>query len=228
MDNKKLRPLFIIITIIAIAIVSMLLVLLFINNKPTEINEEESQKIELSDSEKEDAKKQLYEYFVKKQNTPYENTGKFVMNLISDIEPLYEIPNVEFSGKTDIKNKRSEGKIEIKYSDDLKFPMNYKRTGNIHGIQTDTVSKQYIAIKNSQLEYKSILDIINNVADVTKTEEGQYTIEFDEQTSKDIVLEFLKTFEQDTNELQEQIEEKYEDNEVILTASFTDLDTRKC
>ena len=228
MDNKKLKPLFIIIAVIAIVIVSMLLVLLFINNKPNEINEEEPQKIELSNSEKEEVKKQIYEYFVKKQNTPYENTGKFVMNLISSIEPLYEIPNVEFSGKTDIENKKSEGKIEIKYSDNLTFPMNYKRTGNIYGIQIDTVSKQYIAIKNSKLVYKSILDIINNAVNITKTKEGQYNIEFDEQTSKNIALEFLETFEQDTNEFKEQIEEKYEDNTIITTASFTGLDTRKC
>ena len=228
MDNKKLKPLFIIISVIAIVIVSMLLVLLFINNKPTEINEEEPQRIELSDLEKEDAKKQIYEYFVKKQNMPYDNTGKFVMNLISDIEPLYEIPIVEISGKTDIKNKKSEGKIEIKYSDNLKFPMNYKRTEDIYGIQIDTVSNQYIAIKNSKLAYKSILDIISNAVDITKTGEGQYNIEFDEQTSKNIALEFLETFEQDTNEFKEQIEEKYENNTVITTASFTGLDTRQC
>lgn len=226
MDNKKLKPLFIIIAIIAIIIVLMLITLLFINKKPAETNNEEPQKIEISNSEKENVKKQVYEYFTKKQNTPYENTSQFITRVASDIEPLYYIPTIEISGKTDIKNQKAEGNIEIKYADNFKFPIKYKNIKGVYGIQTDAVSKQYIAIKNDKLSYQPIIDIINNVQEITKAEE-EYTLEFDEETSKNLAMEFLETFEQDIDELKDEVIDKYNKNEIKFTISFKDISTRK-
>lgn len=226
MNNKKLKPLFIIIAIIVIIIVLMLLTLFFINKKPEETNNEEPQKIEISNSEKEKIKEQIYEYFTKKQNTPYENTSEFITRITSDTEPLYYMPTIEISGKTDIKNQKAEGNIEIKYADNFKFPIKYKNTKGLYGIQSDVVSKQYIAIKNDKLSYQPILDIINNVREITKTEE-EYTLEFDEETSKNLAVEFLETFEQDIDELKDEVIDKYNKNEIKFTISYKELNTRR-
>ena len=91
----------------------------------------------------------LESYFTKKENTPYENNGSFSA-VIQDSEfEEIDIPTIAFSGKSNKSQNQAEQNIEIQYSDDVKFPINYRQNGDMYGLQTDCVSKKYIAIENN-------------------------------------------------------------------------------
>ncbi len=95
----------------------------------------------------------LQSYFAKKENTPYENDGTFTVNVVPDSElEKVDIPTVEFSGKSNKLQNQAEQNIEIQYSNDVKFPINYRQNGDIYGLQTDYVSKKYVAVENNNLK----------------------------------------------------------------------------
>ncbi len=89
----------------------------------------------------------LEAYLQKKQSTPYENKGSFTVNTSEE-----NVPTIVFSGKTNNSSEQSEQNIEIQYSDDVKFPINYRRDGDFYGLQTQYVSQKYVAIENNNLQ----------------------------------------------------------------------------
>ena len=96
-------------------------------------------------------------FYNKKQQMPYENEGKFdfTVDLGNNTNEQIDIANdfvVNFSGKTDKTNNKAEQNIELKYSDDVSWPLIYRHDGDIYGIQTDYVSSKYVAVENNNLK----------------------------------------------------------------------------
>lgn len=137
----------------------------------------------------------IQQFNEKKSNTPYENSGKITVgveypddSMDKVIEKVNDL-SIRFSGKTDALNQKVDQKIEIDYGNDVIFPVNYRQDVNKFGIQTDKVSKKFIAIRNENLEEfieniggESIASMPNKIMEITEMlEETNQQIEFTEE-----------------------------------------------
>ena len=107
---------------------------------------------------------QLMQYFQKKNSMSYENNGNITFNVSipnmgEDLE-LANNFNISFSGKEDPNNVKSEKEISINYSDSVNFPLIYRKTNNITGIQTEYIGSSFVAIRNDE-EMSGFENIIN-------------------------------------------------------------------
>ena len=71
--------------------------------------------------------KELEEYFLKTEETPYESEVKLTVSVKAPIDEkiskLVNDLNITFSGKTDKKQNKKEQEMSINYSDDVSFPI---------------------------------------------------------------------------------------------------------
>ena len=134
-------------------------------------------------------------FYNKKQQMPYENEGKFdfTVDLGNNTNEQIDIANdfvVNFSGKTDKTNNKAEQNIELKYSDDVSWPLIYRHDGDIYGIQTDYVSSKYVAVENNNLkefaekvgmtdtsDVPEKIEILEDKANFEYTEEEKQTVQ---------------------------------------------------
>ena len=107
---------------------------------------------------------QLMQYFQKKDSTSYENNGEITFDVsIPNMEDDLELANhfnITFSGKEDPNNSKLEKEISLNYSDSVKFPLTYRKTNNITGIQTQYIGSSFVAIRNDE-EISGLTDINN-------------------------------------------------------------------
>ena len=108
---------------------------------------------------------QLVQYFQKKNSTSYENNGEITFEVaIPNIEDDLELANnfnITFTGKEDPTNSKSEKEISLNYSDSVKFPLTYRKTNTITGIQTQYIGSSFVSVRND--EELSGLEDINNL-----------------------------------------------------------------
>lgn len=98
----------------------------------------------------------INQYFEKRSTAIYENQGTFTVSIDSenlDDETLDNINNlnISFAGNIDNVNEQAEELIKINYSDDVNFPILYKKSNGIYGIKLNEISKRYFAIEESAL-----------------------------------------------------------------------------
>ena len=108
---------------------------------------------------------QLVQYFQKKNSTSYENNGEItfevsIPNMEDDLE-LANNFNITFTGKENPTNSKSEKEISLNYSDSVKFPLTYRKTNTITGIQTQYIGSSFVSVRND--EELSGLEDINNL-----------------------------------------------------------------
>ena len=89
----------------------------------------------------------LKQYFEKQKTTPYQNEGDIRVNITayntSDQFEKVNQMNLTFNGQVDTANKQALQNISLNYSDDVKFPLTYKKVEDIMGIQTDYIGSKY-------------------------------------------------------------------------------------
>lgn len=158
----------------------------------------------------------LKAYFEKKETTPYTNNGTMALNLLSNGEAQKEYENINnfnisFSGETDKSNNNVTQNISLNYSNDVNFPISFRKIGNTIGLQTKYVGDKYVAVKLDEEENESLAEIND----------------FSEQINK---LKELTQLPFSKEELQ-QIQEKYIKviNEQLQDSQFTKIeeDNRK-
>ena len=107
---------------------------------------------------------QLMQYFQKKDSTSYENNGEITFDVsIPNMEDDLELANhfnITFSGKEDPNNSKLEKEISLNYSDSVNFPLTYRKTNNITGIQTQYIGSSFVAVRNDE-EISGLTDINN-------------------------------------------------------------------
>lgn len=96
---------------------------------------------------------ELVKYFEKQKITPYETDGKFETRVESkenqeEFDDLNKM-DITFKGQVDTANNKATQDIQINYTDEVNFPFSYRQTGDILGLQTKYVGKNYIAIDTS-------------------------------------------------------------------------------
>lgn len=111
---------------------------------------------QIGDSEKGFISNDVIQYFEKQKNTPYQNNGRISFNITSsDNQEQFDNINkcsIDFSGKVDTANSKSEQDIDINYSNDVKFPISYRQSENKLGLQTQYVGNKFIAVKTDELD----------------------------------------------------------------------------
>lgn len=157
MNERIIKRLILIIVILILAIVGVFAYLYF----GTDLLKSEEQlfykyfgkALEIENSDK------LAEYINKRLTNNYEITGKYTANLQADVDEqtndgLDKINNarIEFTGKVDNVSHKNEHNFNIRYSDDVSFPFNFRSSNNLIGLQSDYVSSAYIGIENENIQ----------------------------------------------------------------------------
>ena len=157
MNERVIKRLILIIVILILAIVGVFAYLYF----GTDLLKSEEQlfykyfgkALEIENSDK------LAEYINKRLTNNYEITGKYTANLQADVDEqtndgLDKINNarIEFTGKVDNVSHKNEHNFNIRYSDDVSFPFNFRSSNNLIGLQSDYVSSAYIGIENENIQ----------------------------------------------------------------------------
>lgn len=142
-------------------------------------------------------------FYNKKQQMPYENEGKFdfTVDLGNNTNEQIDIANdfvVNFSGKTDKTNNKAEQNIELKYSDDVSWPLIYRHDGDIYGIQTDYVSSKYVAVENNNLKEfagKVGMTDTSDVPEKIEVPENTTSFEYTEEEKQTVQEKYITILE---------------------------------
>lgn len=109
--------------------------------------------------------KKIAEFNEKKSQNPYKNSGEITFeveypddSMKSVIEKVNDL-SIKYSGKVDSVNQKAEQNIEVDYGNNVVLPINYRQDGNKFGLQTDKLSKKFIAIRNEKID-----ELIDNVS----------------------------------------------------------------
>ena len=174
----------------------------------------------------------LQAFYNKKQEKPYENEGKFdfTIDLGEETNEQIDIANnfvINFSGKNDKTNKKVEQNIELRYSDDVSWPLIYRQDGDVYGIQTDKVSSQYVAVENNNLkEFAEKIGIsdTSSIPDKIEFTKEMANIGFTPEDLKEIKERYVSVLESQLREDQFQ-NQKNEDGSTsyILTMTNEEL-----
>lgn len=161
-QKKNTKILLILIIIIVIIILAGVGILVF----ATDIFKSDKEMFfkymaDIGDPKKGFIDEELKQYFEKKNNTPYNDEGEFSINISCDPNTLSENLqknvdstnnfNISFSGQVDTANSKAAQNISLNYSNDVKFPINYKQIENKIGLQTKYVGSKFVAIETEKL-----------------------------------------------------------------------------
>ena len=231
--SKILRNGIIIMTVLIILIL-LLFVFLYFCTDTLKTNKQLFFKYASQLIETEGAKSEnnIQAFYNKKQEMPYENEGKFdfTIDLEEETNEQIDIANdfvINFSGKNDKANKKTEQNIELKYSDDVSWPLIYRQDGDVYGIQTDYVSSQYVAVENNNLkEFAEKIGIsdTSDIPDKIEFTNEMANIEYSPEELKEIKERYVSILENQLREDQFQ-NQKNEDGSIsyILTMTNEEL-----
>lgn len=154
-----------------------------------------AQEAEIFDIFKDD---DLKAYNTKKQNTPYENDGKYYVTGIEEYLPeKAKDMNITFSGETDIANKYTYRQIKVNYNDDTSMAIDYVNDKDYYGIKFEEILKKYITIENNNLKEfaeklgETDLDNIPDKIEIDKVKEQTKFTEEEVQEIKEILKNTL-------------------------------------
>lgn len=105
----------------------------------------------------------LQEYLNKQNETAYENSGSVKFNIsIPNKETELEQTNnfnISYEGKYDKPSNKEENNISLNYSDDVQFPLSYRKVGDLVAIQTKYIGKNYVGININEQNISQNADI---------------------------------------------------------------------
>ena len=138
----------------------------------------------------------LQEYLNKQNETAYENSGSVKFNIsIPNKETELEQTNnfnISYEGKYDKPSNKEENNISLNYSDDVQFPLSYRKVGDLVAIQTKYIGKNYVGINiNDNQEENSNLANTNttnseNTSNTANSENNVTNEEVVEEQNADI------------------------------------------
>lgn len=143
----------------------------------------------------------LKQYFEKKNNTPYNDEGEFSVNISSDNEQKkFENVNnfnISFSGQVDTANSKAAQNISLNYSNDVKFPINYKQIENKIGLQTKYVGSKFVAIETEKLnKFSEDLDDVESYGETVDKLQKMGKVELTEDEKSHIKDTYITVINQ--------------------------------
>ena len=188
-SNKSNKKVFVIIIIIAIILVvgGIVFAVFMKSNNKEEFFKYASQIFENENGFIDNKIEQLNK---KKEASPYENIGKFTMNIENEnvsSNTLDQINNnfsISFAGNTDNSSKMTEQLIKINYSKEDNFPILYKKVGDIQAIKLNKVMQKYISVNlnvfgNLFNEFAGASNVSENVLTMLGTEDFLSNLKID-------------------------------------------------
>ncbi len=149
---------------------------------------------------------ELKEYFEKQKNEPYSNDGTFTLNIETENGTAKEYDminnfNISFSGQTDKTNHRFLQDISLNYSNDVSFPISYKKIEDTIGLQTKYVGSKYIAVETNNSNNEA-LTTINDLVQATNQIEELVQLPFSKEEWKQIQEKYIKVINEQLQETQ--------------------------
>lgn len=153
--NSKILIISIILTIILIIGIGVVYIILATDMFKSEKKLFFKYITQVGDSKKGFISEEVTKYFEKQKSTQYKDNGTISFKITSydnqgEFDNINKC-NIDFSGKVDMANSKSEQDININYSNDVKFPISYKQSGNKLGLQTQYVGNKFIAVETDKL-----------------------------------------------------------------------------
>lgn len=120
----------------------------------------------------------LTQYNSKKSNSVYQNEGKITFkveneNLDTDTIKSLNNYNIEFAGRTDNTENKAEETIKINYSEDVSFPIEYKKAYEKTGLKFSELSKRYFGVKENEFMKLMRTYSINGTEEVEEDEDAE-------------------------------------------------------
>ena len=201
-QKKNTKILLILIIIIVIIILAGVGILVF----ATDIFKSDKEMFfkymaDIGDSKKGFIDDGLKQYFEKKNNTPYNDEGEFSVNISSDNEQKkFENVNnfnISFSGQVDTANSKAAQNISLNYSNDVKFPINYKQIENKIGLQTKYVGSKFVAIETEKLnKFSEDLDDVESYGETVDKLQKMEKVELTEDEKSHIKDTYITVINQ--------------------------------
>lgn len=129
-------------------------------------------------------KNYINSYKDKIENNMYDNSGKLVFSVESDIEEESQlttaINNVKFNfeGNVDRKNEKIYQDIKLTYSSENKelFNVKFLKENDLYGLKTDEIVTKYVSVENNNIhELYNRLGLENKNNTANKIEEYDFT-----------------------------------------------------
>lgn len=201
-QKKNTKILLILIIIIVIIILAGVGILVF----ATDIFKSDKEMFfkymaDIGDSKKGFIDDGLKQYFEKKNNTPYNDEGEFSVNISSDNEQKkFENVNnfnISFSGQVDTANSKAAQNISLNYSNDVKFPINYKQIENKIGLQTKYVGSKFVAVETEKLnKFSEDLDDVESYGEMVDKLQKMEKVELTEDEKSHIKDTYITVINQ--------------------------------
>lgn len=201
-QKKNTKILLILIIIIVIIILAGVGILVF----ATDIFKSDKEMFfkymaDIGDSKKGFIDDGLKQYFEKKNNTPYNDEGEFSVNISSDNEQKkFENVNnfnISFSGQVDTANSKAAQNISLNYSNDVKFPINYKQIENKIGLQTKYIGSKFVAIETEKLnKFSEDLDDVESYGEMVDKLQKMGKVELTEDEKSHIKDTYITVINQ--------------------------------
>lgn len=207
-QKKNTKILLILIIIIVIIILAGVGILVF----ATDIFKSDKEMFfkymaDIGDPKKGFIDEELKQYFEKKNNTPYNDEGEFSINISCDPNTLSENLqknvdstnnfNISFSGQVDTANSKAAQNISLNYSNDVKFPINYKQIENKIGLQTKYVGSKFVAIETEKLnKFSEDLDDVESYEEMVDKLQKMEKVELTENEKSHIKDTYITVINQ--------------------------------
>ena len=207
-QKKNTKILLILIIIIVIIILAGVGILVF----ATDIFKSDKEMFfkymaDIGDPKKGFIDEELKQYFEKKNNTPYNDEGEFSINISCDPNTLSKNLqknvdstnnfNISFSGQVDTANSKAAQNISLNYSNDVKFPINYKQIESKIGLQTKYVGSKFVAIETEKLnKFSEDLDDVESYGEMVDKLQKMGKVELTEDEKSHIKDTYITVINQ--------------------------------
>lgn len=207
-QKKNTKILLILIIIIVIIILAGVGILVF----ATDIFKSDKEMFfkymaDIGDPKKGFIDEELKQYFEKKNNTPYNDKGEFSINISCDPNTLSKNLqknvdstnnfNISFSGQVDTANSKAAQNISLNYSNDVKFPINYKQIENKIGLQTKYIGSKFVAIETEKLnKFSEDLDDVESYGEMVDKLQKMGKVELTEDEKSHIKDTYITVINQ--------------------------------
>ena len=135
--------------------------------------------------------------------------------------------NISFSGQVDTANSKAAQNISLNYSNDDKFPINYKQIENKIGLQTKYVGSKFVAIETEKLnKFSEDLDDVESYGEMVDKLQKMGKVELTEDEKSHIKDTYITVINQ---QLEKDKFSKVKESDMSgYKLSLTGTDLQKC
>ena len=228
MKNNKSKKIFIIAIIIVLILIAGTVFAMFATNMFKSDKEMFFRYAsQIFDNENGFIDSKLEQYNEKKNSNAYDHEGTFTVSV--DDKSFGDF-NISFAGNIDNPSNRKEEAVKVNYTENVNFPISYKKIDDLHAIKLSDVSKRYFGVSESNFgDLISKLNSSSNMEQKAKEASIKTEIEAAKDSinakAQDILVKNYSSQATSSESLgQLVLKEEYESNGVIIKTEEKDTD----